>query len=33
MKAVLRESRDQVLSTPAPFVLGVVAIVGALGLD
>jgi putative inorganic carbon (hco3(-)) transporter len=32
MKAVLRESREQVLSTPAPFVLGVVALIAALVL-
>jgi putative inorganic carbon (HCO3(-)) transporter len=32
MKAVLREAREQVLSTPAPFVLGVVALIAALVL-
>jgi hypothetical protein len=32
MKAVLRESREQVLSTPAPFVLGVVVLIAALVL-
>jgi O-antigen ligase len=32
MRAVLRESREQVLSTPAPFVLGVVALIAALVL-
>ncbi len=30
MKGVLRESRDQVLSTPAPFVVGVVLLIAAL---